>query len=337
MRAKLPVLLFTVGLLVAGCFEQATLKADSEADFDASFATMTQNMSSADRDKLDAALKDIVLVEVGLYGPLRDAKTLSRPSGQLTSPLAQTFVTSLNQGMSPLMDMAIAASWQRGRAKLVVENARAVVGGRSAKAILAVADDERKKARDEALAIYREELTKAKAALNDARKQDEAALGARAEQQIILQSVKISSPRFSYQKTGFVEQPIISFTISNDGTIPIKRIFMHGKVQTAGRAIPWVADDFNYEFPGGLEPKEKQTLSLSPNMFSDWGKVPKDAAKGSILDLKLLAFEDASAKKYGNDEASDQETKGREKALEDGVKTLEDKIKQLEIISAPSL
>ena len=69
-------------------------------------------------------------------------------------------------------------------------------------------------------------------------------------------------------------------------------------------------------------------------MFSDWGKVPKDAAKGSILDLKLIAFEDASAKKYGNDEASDQDTKGREKAPEDGIKTLEDKIKQLEATSS---
>lgn len=334
MQVKPPVLLFAVGLLAAGCFAEPTLKADSEPDFDASYLSMTQNMSAADREKLDAALKDIVLVKTGLYGPLRDAKSYSLPSGQ-SSAFGQAFTASLEQGMSPLLDIAVSASWEKDRAKLVVENARTLVDGRSAKEILTVADDERKKARDTALAIYRDQLTKANAALNDVRAQEEAVLRRRTEQQIIVQSVKISSPRFSYQKVGFVEQPIISFTILNEGTIALKRIFMHGKVQTPGRAIPWVEDDFNYEFPGGLEPKEKQTLNLSPNMFSDWGKVPKEAVKGAILDLSLTAFEDASAKKYGNDEASDQDLKGREKALEGSIKTLDDKIKQLIVNPSP--
>lgn len=334
MRVKLPVLLITVGLLAAGCFEEPTLKADNEADFDATYLSMTQNMSSGDREKLDAALKDIVLVEVGLYGPLRDAKTFKLPTSQ-PSAFGQAFAANLEQGMSPLLEVALSASWERGRAKLVVENARTLVDGRPAKEILTVADEERKKARDAALAIYRDQLTKAKAALNDVRAQKEAALRTRTEQQIILQNVKISNPRFSYQKTGFIEQPIISFNISNEGTIPIKRIFMQGKVQTPGRAIPWVEAGFNYEFPGGLEPKEKQALNLSPNMFSEWGKVPKEAVKGAILDLTLIAFEDASARRFGNDEASDQDIKGREKALEDGIKTLQDKIKQVEDAPSP--
>jgi hypothetical protein len=232
--------------------------------------------------------------------------------------------------MSPLLDTALSASWERSRAKLVVENARALVDGRSAKEILKIANDERKKARDAALAVYREQLAKAKAALNDGRIQTGEAQRARAEQQVILQSVKVSNARFAYQKSGFLDEPTISFTISNQGTIPLKRIFMHGRVQTPGRAIPWVDADFNYEFPGGLEPKETKTLNLSPNMFSDWGKVPKEAAKGTVLDLALTAFEDASAKKYGRDAASEESISEREKALEDGIKTLEDKIKQLE-------
>lgn len=335
MRGKLPVLLFTLAPLLTGCFDDPTLKAGTEPDFDTSYAAMTQNLSSADRDKLDAALKDIVLVEVGLYGLMWEAKTFRLPSSQPTSAFGQAFADNLNQGMSPLMDMALSASWGRGRAKLVVENARALVDGRSAKEILKVADDERKKARDAALAVYREQLVKAKAALNDVRAQAEEAQRVRAEQQIILQSVKISSPRFAYQNSGFSDQPIISFTISNQGTIPIRRIFMHGKVQTPGRAIPWVDADFNYEFPGGLEPKETQTLNLAPNMFSDWGKVPKEAAKGTVLDLTLTGFEDASAKTYGNANASNEGVSERERALEDGIKTLEEKIKQLEMTPSP--
>lgn len=148
MNAKLPLVLCTFGLVVAGCFSEPTLKADSETDINASYATVTQNMGLADREKLDAALRDIVLVEVGLYGPLRDAKTYSQTPGELASPFAQAFAAGLNQGVSPLVDMALSASWERGRAKLVVENARALVDGRSAKEILIVADDERKKARE---------------------------------------------------------------------------------------------------------------------------------------------------------------------------------------------
>ena len=79
-----------------------------------------------------------------------------------------------------------------------------------------------------------------------------------------------------------------------------------------------------YEFPGGLEPGETQQLSLAPNTFSAWGKVPDEAVKGSVLELKLIAFEDASGKKLGTPETDD--TAGRKKALEEGIRTLENKI-----------
>ena len=79
-----------------------------------------------------------------------------------------------------------------------------------------------------------------------------------------------------------------------------------------------------YEFPGGLEPGATQQLALAPNTFSAWGKVPDEAVKGSVLELKLIAFEDASGKKLGTPETDD--TAGRKKALEEGIRTLENKI-----------
>jgi hypothetical protein len=79
----------------------------------------------------------------------------------------------------------------------------------------------------------------------------------------LLATIEITKPRFYYNTTEYRSEPVIAFTIANKGPIPIKCIFMHGKVQTPGRAIPWVEDDFNYSFSGGLEPGE--TKSLSPH------------------------------------------------------------------------
>jgi hypothetical protein len=146
-----------------------------------------------------------------------------------------------------------------------------------------------------------------------------------------LERIQITKPRFSYQKSNFLEEPIISFTIANRGTIPIKRIFVLGKLQTPGRAIAWVEGDFNYEFSGGLEPGETQELNLAPNMFGPWSKVPKDVVSGTILNLDLLAFEDAARKRFGEASKDREQIANRKKSLEDGIRELEVKINDLEL------
>jgi hypothetical protein len=329
MHRTIAIFPFAIGLLLSACFEEPKLQADTEADFNTSFATLTQNMNSADKEKLDAALKDIVLVEKEGYGPFPEA-VIYRTAAEHNNPPNGDAIKSFLSGFRPAFDASFATNWATNRAALVVTNARALVDGHSAKEILVIAESERKKAVEATLTIYRDQLAKAKLALTDIRAEAEAAQRKRAEQQIILQSVQITNPRFTYEKSGFLEQPAIYFTIANGSTIPIKRIYVHGKVQTPGRAIPWVEADFNYAFPGGLEPKETKTLNLSPNMFSDWGKVPKEAVKGSILDLTLTSFEDATGKSYGDDAAKNQTFDLRKNALEDGIQTLQDKINELE-------
>lgn len=323
MRRTISIFPLVIGLLLSACFEEPKLQADTEANFNTSFAVLTKDLSSADTAKLDAALKDIALVEAGIYGPMLAAKNYQLPSSQ---PGAATFASV----MTTAIEQGVAASWDANRAKVVVQNARALVDGHTAKEILVIADSERKKGIEAALAIYRDQLAKANSALDDARAEIEAAQRKRAEQQIILQHVEITATHFYYEKSRFSDQPSISFTIANRGVIPIKRIFVHGKVQTPGRAIPWVEDDFNYAFPGGLEPKEVKGLNLAPNMFSGWGHVPKEAVNGSILDLTLTAFEDAAGNRYGDDPADHGQVELRKKALEDGIQMLKDKINELE-------
>ena len=154
-----------------------------------------------------------------------------------------------------------------------------------------------------------EQLAQAQSALNDLRTEKE-----------LLAQIEITKSHFTFEKLGFLEQPTISLTIANKSTIPIKRIFVHGKLQTPGRSVPWVERDFNYEITGGLEPQETQNLELNPNTFSDWGNVPRDAVRGAVLNLTLIAFEDAAGKRYGDDAT---------KTLVDKIQTLQDKINDM--------
>jgi hypothetical protein len=53
-------------LYLPACSGEPKIKADTESNFTSSFAEVINGMSTEDKQKLDAALKDIVLVQVGL-------------------------------------------------------------------------------------------------------------------------------------------------------------------------------------------------------------------------------------------------------------------------------
>jgi hypothetical protein len=185
----------------------------------------------------------------------------------------------------------------------------------------------------EALSIYRDQLEKAKSALINIQSEAEAASEHRTEQQALVERIEIAKPLFSLHRDSMMRHPVISFTIANRGSVPVRRIFVEGTLQTPGRAVAWVKDTFNYEFPGGLEPNETQYLNLEPNMFSDWGKVPETAVDGSLLTLRLTSFEDAAGNRYGEDDSGNRDSErlaNRKKALEDAIRELETKIGDLE-------
>lgn len=99
----------------------------------------------------------------------------------------------------------------------------------------------------------------------------------------VFDNVHIDGARYSIEHS-FIDQPVISFTITNGSKIPIKRIYLHGILTSPGRSIPWVSGDINYAFSGGIEPGEVQHLDLEPNMFGEW-KI--DDAYSKRPDLKL--------------------------------------------------
>jgi len=102
----------------------------------------------------------------------------------------------------------------------------------------------------------------------------------------VFDNVHLDNPRYHVESNGFMEQPVISFTITNGSKVPIKKIYVHGILSSPGRALPWVTSDFNYEFAGGLEPGESKPLDLEPNMFGDW-QINQDYSGRPDLKLAL--------------------------------------------------
>jgi hypothetical protein len=330
IRLTLAVVTIFAALHLPACSAEPKIKADTESNFNSSFAEVIKGMNAEEKQKLDAALKDIVLMQAGLYGPMLEAKIHQLPSNEPhTALFGQSLAAAFTGATTKMIDAVTVAKWDENRAKAVVANARAIIDGRTANEIILIAADERKKALESTIETYRDQVEKAKSALRDIQADTGADSQRQNEAKVLLEKILITKPRFSYQKDSYISQPVISFTIQNKGNIPVKRIFIGGNLQTLGRAIPWIKDSFSYEIRGGLEPNETQSLNLAPNMFSDWGKVPHDAVGGAVLTLTLTAFEDASGKRFGQD-TGDGDRAARKKALEDAIHELEDKIADLQ-------
>lgn len=85
------------------------------------------------------------------------------------------------------------------------------------------------------------------------------------------------------------DEPQLLFRITNGSKRPIKTIYLQGVLTSPGRAVPWVSSTISYEFQGGLEPGESQSLTLAPNMFGDWKADDSFSHRPDLhLDLSLV-------------------------------------------------
>lgn len=155
-------------LYLAACSGEPKIKADTESDFTSSYAAVIKGMSTEDKQKLDDALKDIVLVQVGLYGPMFEAKHYQLPSNKPHSELfGKGLGAALTGDAGKMTNAAITVKWGENRAKEVVENARSIIDGHTAKDIIRIATDERQRALESAIATYQEEVYEASLALKN--------------------------------------------------------------------------------------------------------------------------------------------------------------------------
>jgi len=139
-----------------------------------------------------------------------------------------------------------------------------------------------------------------------------------------LKHFKVIRSRFYYNESSFIKEPVIELTVKNDTNHPVSRAYFYGVLATPGRAVPWVADSFNYSISGGLEPGEEATWKLAPNMFGEWGKAPK-GRNDMVLTVTVTRIDGADDKPIFDSEFS----KWDKEKLEDLLKRLEELKKNL--------
>lgn len=107
-----------------------------------------------------------------------------------------------------------------------------------------------------------------------------------------LAKFEVLRSRFYRRKEQFMgEQPIIELTVKNGTAQSVSRAYFKGTLASPNRSVPWLQETFNYKISGGLEPGEEAEWKLTPNMFSDWGKV--DALEDAILTVEVEQLDGA--------------------------------------------
>ncbi|MCS5422828.1 MULTISPECIES: DUF6694 family lipoprotein [Psychrilyobacter] len=111
--------------------------------------------------------------------------------------------------------------------------------------------------------------------------------------------------RFYFQEEIFSDDPIIEVTVKNETKHAVSKAYFHGIIASPGRSIPWLKDTFSCKISGGLQPGERVTFKLSPNMLGDWDNVPKDK-EDMILTLTTTRIDGADEKSiYDSDSDSE--------------------------------
>ncbi len=110
-----------------------------------------------------------------------------------------------------------------------------------------------------------------------------------------LKQFSIVETRFSQGKNEFITQPLIELTVKNGTKAPISKAYFEGILSTPGRSVPWIKDSFTYQVKGGLEPGEVATWKLVPNMFGEWGNVPKDRPD-MVLTIEVIRIDGVDEK-----------------------------------------
>jgi len=131
----------------------------------------------------------------------------------------------------------------------------------------------------------------------------------------ILTKFTVKNAKYYKRKSSFMEEPIISMTVTNGTDKAIARAFFVGTLASPGRSIPWLQEDFNHSISGGLEPGETQKWSLAPNPFSKWGTVKPN--KDAVLNVEVVELRGNSDKVLWSARKLDEEKKQLKKAQSD--------------------
>ena len=112
-----------------------------------------------------------------------------------------------------------------------------------------------------------------------------------------LAAVEITSASYRWRRSGYQEQPVIEFSVYNAGKVPISRVYLTGVLTTPNRTIPWVKQSFVRSFKGGLEPRERQRVTLEPR-YGEWNDKQLKDLFNAELKVTVTNFEDVNGEKH---------------------------------------
>lgn len=283
-----------VGLLSLGaCFEsEPTIDTSSKAAFERSIAEVQEALPETDRERLRPALVQIMLGE-------------HSPDGK------------------PLAQLASLATIMRDEEALLAR-IQPIVDGKTGRQVIRIADERALERYMRQMAALTEEISALEMEIENA------SAIMRAGQQT-LEEIELSGARYYWSDDSVFAEPVVDFRVTNRSDAAIRKIFVHGLLETPGRSVPWVDDSFYYEFRGGLEPGEDRHLILAINRYADWGNEDLKSRDDLVLTLTIANIEDADGKRLiAVDENEVAEKEERVRSLREKGEGLAEKVREME-------
>ncbi|WP_157351211.1 DUF6694 family lipoprotein [Aliarcobacter butzleri] len=108
-----------------------------------------------------------------------------------------------------------------------------------------------------------------------------------------LKKIEIGELNFNREKQQYSSylKPTITINLKNNTDKSISKVYAVGIIQTEGRSVPWIKEEFSYTIDGGIEPGETNKSVLAPNMFSSWGTA--NIGENATFNINILRIDGA--------------------------------------------
>ncbi len=71
---------------------------------------------------------------------------------------------------------------------------------------------------------------------------------------------KVVTSKFYHETSSYCSKPKMDVTLKNNTSKPISRAYFKEKLDLPARVIPWVEEEINFSFSGGIESGEEHNL-----------------------------------------------------------------------------
>lgn len=282
------VLLIGIIALISGCGEN-TIDTSSEESMQESITRIKESLPPEKQEAFEKALITVTMGGDNLF------EIASTPGG------AERLMKERLDGKTA---EEVFAEAEKVKAEVAERQAQRAERQAQFEAEVAAQEEElEKQLREHQIDQLKGLLEEVRGKIIDLEKKQEVAKTAREK----LKEFTVERSRFYRYTEGFRRgDPVIELTVQNNLSEPVSRAYFRGVLATPSRSVPWVDDTFNYSIRGGLEPGEKATWKLSPNMFGEWSSAPRDR-DDMVLTVTVVRVDGADEEPLFDAEFDDRE------------------------------